>query len=63
MTDHFDALNQTVPKCIKLSAENFDALQRRLYEPGQYDPRVARVLSTPAPWDDDCDKTSTSADK
>ena len=42
---------------------DFDALQRRLDKPGRYCPRVAKVLSTPAPWDDDCDKTSTPEDR
>jgi hypothetical protein len=39
------------PYRVELPADDFDALQRRLAEPGQYDPRVARVLSTSAPWD------------
>jgi hypothetical protein len=51
MTDHFGDLNKKAPECIELPAENFDALQRRLSKPGRYDLRVARVLSTPAPWD------------
>lgn len=36
---------------IVLSPEGFDALQRRLAKAGGYDPRVAKVLSTPAPWE------------
>lgn len=51
------------PYRLELPAKDFDALQQRLAEPGQYDPRVAKVLSTPAPWDDGCDKTSTSANE
>jgi hypothetical protein len=30
----------------------FDALLRRITRPGRYCPKVAKVLSTPAPWDD-----------
>lgn len=48
------------PEPIVLPPEHFDALQRRIDQPGQYDSRVTRVLSTPAPWDEDCDKTSAS---
>jgi hypothetical protein len=48
---------------VVLPQDDFDALQRRLAEPSQYDPRAAKVLSTPAPWDEPCDKTSTSADQ
>lgn len=46
MADHFVRLPKMVPA-------DFDALLRRLSKPGRYCPRVARVLSTPAPWDDD----------
>ena len=42
-----------------IPAEAFDRLQQRLQRPGQRCPRVAKVLSTPAPWDAGCDKTST----
>ncbi len=56
MTDHFVEVTKMVPA-------DFDALQRRLDKPGRYCPRVAKVLSTPAPWDDDCDKTSTPEDR
>ena len=63
MTDHFPGITKMVPERIVLSADAFEALQRRLDEPGRYDPRVAKVLSTPAPWDEGCDKTSTSADQ
>lgn len=48
------------PCKIILSEEGFAALQRRLAKAGGYDPRVAKVLSTPAPWDKGCDKNSTS---
>ena len=60
MTDHFLDLTQMVPERIVLSPEGFAALQRRLAQPGRYCPRVAKVLSRPAPWDEDCDKTFTS---
>lgn len=60
MTDLFVDLTKMVPEPIMLSPEGFNALQRRLAEAGGYCPRVAKVLSTPAPWDEDCDKTSTS---
>lgn len=63
MTDHFPGIKKMVPERIVLSADAFEALQRRLDEPGRYDPRVAKVLSTPAPWDEGRDKTSTSADQ
>jgi DNA-binding ferritin-like protein len=59
MTDHFGDLHKMVPERIELSQRDFDALVERLDQPGQYDPRVAKVLSTPAPWDEGCDKTST----
>jgi len=52
MTDHFGETHKMVPA-------NFDALAKRLQQPGRYDPKVAKVLSTPAPWERDCDKTST----
>ena len=43
------------PEKIYLSAENFDALQKRLAEPP--DPatveRVKQIMQKPAPWDDD----------
>lgn len=45
MDDHFGGVHKMVP------AANFDVLQRRLSKPGQYDPRVAKVMSTPAPWE------------
>ena len=51
------------PYRIELPAKNFDALQQRLAQPGQYDAKVAKVLSTPAPWENGCDKTSTPADQ
>lgn len=38
---------------------DFDALLQRLSRPGRYCPRVAKVLSTPAPWDAKCDETCT----
>jgi DNA-binding ferritin-like protein len=59
MTDHFGELHKMVPERIELTQRDFDALVERLNQPGQYCPRVAKVLSTPAPWDDLCDKTST----
>ncbi len=36
---------------VVLPAEDFDALVRRLEQPGRYDPRVARILSRKAPWE------------
>lgn len=56
MSDHFGELHKMVPG-------DFDALLRRLSEPGRYDPRVAKVLSTTPPWDRDCDKTSTPVNR
>lgn len=44
MTNHFGEPHKMVPVA-------FDALLRRATRPGRYCPRVARVLSTPAPWD------------
>jgi hypothetical protein len=35
-----------------LSPAAFDSLLRRVTRPGRYCPKVAKVLSTPAPWDD-----------
>jgi hypothetical protein len=52
MTDHFVQLH-------KMVHADFDALLRRITRPGRYCPRVAKVLCTPAPWDEGCDKTST----
>ena len=52
MTDHFGEMHKIAPA-------DFDALAKRLQQPGRYDPKVAKVLSTPAPWDTKCDKTST----
>jgi hypothetical protein len=43
MTDHFGETHKMVPA-------NFDALAKRLQQPGRYDPKVAKVLSTPAHW-------------
>lgn len=63
MTDHFPGTKKMVPERIVLSADAFDALQRRSDQLDRYDPRVAKVLSTPAPWSESCDKTSTSADQ
>ena len=40
-----------------LSPAAFDALLRRITRPGRYCPRVAKVLSTPAPWDASCELT------
>lgn len=57
MTDLFVDLHRTVPERIELSQRDFDALVERLNRPGQYDPRVSKVLSTPAPWDDPRDQT------
>jgi len=56
VTDHFVGLH-------KMVSADFDALLRRLSRPGRYCPRVAKVLSTPASWEIDCDKTSTPAHK
>jgi len=56
MADHFGEMH-------KMAAANFDALAKRLQRPGRYDLKVAKVLSTPAPWNDDCDKTSTPANR
>lgn len=58
MTDHFLDLTQMVPERIVLSPEGFAALQRRLAKAGGYDPRVAKVLSTPAPWERHADDHS-----
>jgi DNA-binding ferritin-like protein len=63
MTDHFEELHKMVPERIELTQRDFDALVERLNQPGQYCPRVAKVLSTPAPWDDHCNKTSTHKDQ
>jgi hypothetical protein len=52
MADHFGEMHKMTPA-------DFDALAKRLQQPGRYDPKVAKVLSTPAPWDTKCDKTST----
>jgi len=46
-----------------IPTEAFDRLQQRLQRPGRYCPRVAKVLSTTAPWDTGCDKTSTPDDQ
>jgi hypothetical protein len=56
MTDHFVELH-------KMVSADFDALLRRLQRPSRYCPRVAKVLSTPAPWDAQRDKTSTPANQ
>jgi hypothetical protein len=56
MTDHFVEVTKMVPA-------DFDALLRRLQRPCRYCPKVAKVLSTPAPWDDHCNKTSTHKDQ
>jgi hypothetical protein len=40
-----------------IPAANFDRLLRRLQQPGRYCPRIARVLSTPAPWETERDIT------
>ena len=53
MIDHFRGAQKMAPS-------DFDALMRRLQQPGRFDPRVAKVLATPAPWERSCDKTSTS---
>jgi hypothetical protein len=50
------------PLTTNLSPAAFDALLRRITRPGRYCPKVAKVLSTPALWDDTCDKTSTPED-
>jgi hypothetical protein len=39
---------------------DFDSLAKRLQQSGRYDPKVAKVLSTPAPWERGCDKTSAT---
>lgn len=71
MTDHFLELHEEYSE--RMAAQAFGALLRRascgrptlhiLSEPGQYCPRVAKALTTPAPWDQGCDKTSTFADR
>lgn len=63
MTDHFGELHKMVPERIELSHRDFEALVKRLSEPGRYDPRVARVLSTAAPWGESCDKATAPADQ
>jgi hypothetical protein len=35
-----------------ISPAAFDAVLRRITRPGRYCPRVTKVLSTPALWDD-----------
>ena len=44
-------------------ADVFRALGQRQAESGQCDPFMAKSPSTPAVWDDGCDKTSTSTDE
>lgn len=53
------SMSEIEPCRITLTAKAFDALQRRLANAGGYDLKVAKVLATPAPWDESCDKTST----
>jgi hypothetical protein len=50
-----------MPEVHTIPDTSFDRLLRRLQRPGRYCSRVANVLSTPAPWETECDKTSTSA--
>jgi hypothetical protein len=57
MTDHFSLLHEEYAE--RMTAQAFDDLVRRITRPGRYCPKVAKVLSTPAPWDNTCDKTST----
>ena len=61
MTDHFLLLHEEYAE--RMTTQAFDALLRRITRPGRYCPRVAKALSTPAPWDAQCDKTSTPADQ
>ena len=61
MTDHFEELHEEY--CHRMANQAFGALLYRLSRPGRFCPRVAKVLSTPAPWDAECDKTSTPADQ
>ena len=51
-----------IPLVTWLSPEDFDALVTRLDQPAAFCPRIARVLLRQAPWDNDCDKTSTPED-
>jgi hypothetical protein len=46
-----------------IPAASFDHLLRRLQRPSRYCPKVAKVLSTPAHWDAECDKTSATDDQ
>ena len=57
MNDHFLRLHEEYAE--RMTAQAFDSLLRRITRPGRYCLRVAKVLSTPAPWDTSCDKTST----
>ena len=56
-----DPFHDEVDLVTWLTPEDFDALVERLDQPASFCPRVARVLMRQAPWDRDCDKTSTSA--
>jgi len=39
------------PEKIYLSAEDFDALQKRLSEPPKYNERLAEILKRVPPWE------------
>lgn len=40
------------PEKIILSQEDFDALEKKLNEPPQYNENLAKLLKRKAPWDD-----------
>lgn len=61
MTDHFLELHEEY--CERMGNQAFARFLHQLSKPGKYCPKVAKVLSTPAPWDDACDKTSTPTDQ
>jgi hypothetical protein len=41
------------PETIVLPAKDFDALQKRLSEPPQYNENLAKLLQRRAPWDEE----------
>lgn len=65
MTDLFSELHEELHEeyCERMVNQAFARLFPRLSKPGKYCPKVAKVMSTPAPGDDACDKTSTPEDQ
>ena len=61
MIDEFWQLHQEYAE--RMTTQAFAIAMCRLSRPSLYCPKVAKVLSTPAPWERDCDKTSTPADR